>query len=412
MALTRVTSQVLDSNAVSSAKLANNAITSRNLSNLTIELRHLAPSANVAALHADLSGNVNTLQANLNTTTGNINIVQGNVAAAEANAASATGNTIRLFANVQSNVLAVTSNTVQLLANLNQTSTNVAGIISGSTPFTGQVTMNDDLIITGNLIINGDTTTANSINMIVEDRMMMLANSVSGSPSADVGMLFNRGNQGNAAFFYDESAKSFAVADTKDPSSNTTLSPVTLGNLAVGTLKFNGADLATAIADNRSGAVSTVFATNLTASRALSSDSSGKIAVATTTLAELNHVNGVTGGIQTQLDTKDTVANVFATFVRLNANINVLQDNVNTVQGNVTNSIILEPFMNVNTATGTSNVFFTGKNITTDDNVMTVTLDGVVQSNLEFVYHHSNDTIQFKDASIPAGVIVTIFTLT
>ena len=47
------------------------------------------------------------------------------------------------------------------------------------------------------------------------------------------------------------------------------------------------------------GGASTITSSNLTASRALSSDVSGKVAVATTTLAELNFVNGVTSAIQT-----------------------------------------------------------------------------------------------------------------
>ena len=47
----------------------------------------------------------------------------------------------------------------------------------------------------GNLVVNGDTTTANSVNLVVQDRIIMLANSVAGAPSADVGLLFNRGNQ-------------------------------------------------------------------------------------------------------------------------------------------------------------------------------------------------------------------------
>ena len=67
--------------------------------------------------------------------------------------------------------------------------------------------------------------------------------------------------------------------------------------------------------------------------------------------------------------------------------------------------------LNVNVALGTSNVFFVGQNTTSDDNVLTVTLDGIVQSNSEFVIHHSNDTIQFKDASIPSGTKVTILSM-
>jgi len=52
------------------------------------------------------------------------------------------------------------------------------------------------------------------------------------------------------------------------------------------------------------GAATTITTTDLTASRALVSNSSGKVAVATTTSTELGYVNGVTSAIQTQIDSK------------------------------------------------------------------------------------------------------------
>lgn len=52
------------------------------------------------------------------------------------------------------------------------------------------------------------------------------------------------------------------------------------------------------------GGASTIVTSNLTASRALVSDASGKVAVATTTAAEIGFVNGVTSAIQTQLNAK------------------------------------------------------------------------------------------------------------
>ena len=54
------------------------------------------------------------------------------------------------------------------------------------------------------------------------------------------------------------------------------------------------------------GGATTITTTDLTVSRALASNASGKVAVATTTLAELNFVNGVTSAIQTQIDGKQT----------------------------------------------------------------------------------------------------------
>lgn len=52
------------------------------------------------------------------------------------------------------------------------------------------------------------------------------------------------------------------------------------------------------------GGVSTILTSNLTASRALASDASGKVAVSAVTATELGYVSGVTSAIQTQLNGK------------------------------------------------------------------------------------------------------------
>ncbi|MCD7805449.1 MAG: hypothetical protein LUH03_09990 [Oscillospiraceae bacterium] len=57
------------------------------------------------------------------------------------------------------------------------------------------------------------------------------------------------------------------------------------------------------------GAATTVTTSNLTASRALVSNSSGKIAVSSATLTELSYLSGLTGKVQTQLDKFTTWAN-------------------------------------------------------------------------------------------------------
>lgn len=56
---------------------------------------------------------------------------------------------------------------------------------------------------------------------------------------------------------------------------------------------------------NISGAASTITANNLTASRALISDSSGKVAVSAVTSTELGYVKGVSSSVQTQLNGKE-----------------------------------------------------------------------------------------------------------
>jgi len=52
------------------------------------------------------------------------------------------------------------------------------------------------------------------------------------------------------------------------------------------------------------GGASTITSSNLTATRALVSDGSGKVSVSTVTSTELGHLSGVTSAIQTQLDAK------------------------------------------------------------------------------------------------------------
>ena len=374
MALTRITSTVLESNAVSAEKMANGSLTTRLYGIKSIEAKHLAASANAASI----TTNVNILQTNINVVHANVvaaeaNIISANTAMASNSAAndfltytsliSAINDTTNNVQTVSSNVVqvetrrianiagavstittadltasralvssgsgkvaisAVTSTELgyvdgvtsaiqtQLTAGVTNTNTvhanvvaaeaNIAGVLAGTKNFTGGVTMGDDLVIQGNLTVLGDSVTANTINAVIQDRFLLLANSATGAPSADIGIFMNRGNEGNAALFYDESAKSFTMAETRDPDSNVVISPTGLANLAVGTLKYNGADLNTAITDNRSGAVSTVYKDDLTASRALASDSSGKIAISAVTSTELGYLDGVTSAIQTQLD--------------------------------------------------------------------------------------------------------------
>jgi len=406
MALTRVTSTVLEANAVSAEKMANSSLTTRLYGIKSIEARHMATSANAFSL----TTNVNLLTANLNQTSANI-------AAAALNVSLVTGNTVSLLANVNLNAANTVQLQINLKANVNSVKSNVdaaeaniAGILDGST-FTGQVNMADDLIIQGNLTVLGDSISANTINSVVQDRFILLANSVTGAPSADVGIFMNRGNLGNAAIFYDESAKSFTLAETRDPDSNVVISPTGLANLAVGTLKYNGADLNTAITSNRSGAISTVYKDNLTVSRALVSDGSGKVAVSAVTSTELGYLDGVSSALQTQLAGKIAItasaANDFVTFQRLNANINVVSGNVAVGLSRKVNVAA-----SVTGAGSGNNVFFVatpaGGNPTAIDNI-SVSINGIMQTKTtDYIYTAGTGAVTFKDALIPDGLIVQI----
>jgi hypothetical protein len=455
MSLTRVTSTVLDANAVSAEKLANSSIVSRHLADAVVLLRHLSPAANTQAIVAGVVANTNLLQSNINSVTGNVNIVQSNVNAAQANVVLVRSNldsyatfantTLDTKANVSTTYFAALANDFAtytiLYANINSVQSNVYAITNGSTAFTGQVTLNDDLIIQGNLTVLGESVTSNSINQVINDRIVMLANNVTGAPTADVGFLFNRGTQGNAAIYYDEGLRSFTLADTRDPATNVSIHPITFSNLKLGileattvnspTINYNGTSIDTAITANRSGAISTVYATNLAVDRAVVSDASGKLAISAVTSTEVSYLDGVTSAIQTQLDTKiattDSASNDYITYTRITANVNAVQGNltssmtqmtanVNLVQDNVTaitgGVVTLVPFTNTNVSTATSNAYFVGKNIANYSNIISVTVDGIYQAPIiDYAANFANNTVQFTDSALPAGLTITITSL-
>ena len=75
----------------------------------------------------------------------------------------------------------------------------------------------------------------------------------------------------------------------------------------VGTLQTNVNNVQTALTSKQDtvvGGASTITADNLTANRALVSNSSGKVAVSAVTSTELGYLDGVTSNVQTQLNKK------------------------------------------------------------------------------------------------------------
>ena len=76
---------------------------------------------------------------------------------------------------------------------------------------------------------------------------------------------------------------------------------------SVGTLQTNVNNVQTALTSKQDtvvGGASTITEDNLTASRALVSNSSGKVAVSNVTSTELGYLDGVTSNVQTQLNKK------------------------------------------------------------------------------------------------------------
>ena len=107
---------------------------------------------------------------------------------------------------------------------------------------TSEVTFGDNVTVTGNLTINGDTTTVDTTNLTVTDPLVKYAQAYTGT-AYDSGIIITRGNgsatnTANRGFIWDASAQEFATiaANTED---GTTAGNVTINdyvNLHVGAL--------------------------------------------------------------------------------------------------------------------------------------------------------------------------------
>ena len=92
-----------------------------------------------------------------------------------------------------------------------------AGSIVGSL-FASNLTMTSDVLITGNLQVQGSTSysTLASTNTYVNDPLIVLNNGATGSNSKDIGLVFELGDDTNQMMIWDESASEFALASTSE----------------------------------------------------------------------------------------------------------------------------------------------------------------------------------------------------
>ena len=85
-----------------------------------------------------------------------------------------------------------------------------AGAITGATTVAAQ-----DLTLSGNLTVNGTTTSVSSTNTTISDTLIELQSGLSGANSSDIGIILERGTTGDNGFMgWDESEDKFAFSTT------------------------------------------------------------------------------------------------------------------------------------------------------------------------------------------------------
>ena len=198
------------------------------------------------------------------------------------------------------------------------------------------VTTAGNLSVTGDLTVSGTTTTVNSTTITVDDPIFTLGGDTApgSDDNKDRGIEF-RWHNGSAAklgfFGFDDSTGYFTFIP--DASNSSEVFSGTQGTIDVANIRLDDEGLilngtavtATAAELNYvdgvtsniqtqlnakqatiTGAATTIDDADLTASRALVSNASGKVAVSAVTSTELGYLDGVTSAIQTQLGTKVT----------------------------------------------------------------------------------------------------------
>jgi hypothetical protein len=121
------------------------------------------------------------------------------------------------------------------------------------------LTYGSDLTIAGNLTVQGNSTAIDTTITTIEDPVIVLASTQTGTPAVDIGFIGDRGDETNIAFVWDESAQEFVTVYTNTSETNTTVAITGYANARVGNMIVGGT---TSLAGNVIGAAN--FTGNVT----------------------------------------------------------------------------------------------------------------------------------------------------
>ena len=314
-----VTSGKLADGAVGTAKLATDAVTTAKIADAQITTALIATDAVTAAKIADNSVNI----ARLNVSDGSAGqFLQTN------------GSGTMSFATAIDDSVSGTNLTATLAALSTNEAENVHGsgstnIIIGSGTNTPNVQVTGDVIVDGDLMVSGTTTTVNSTTVTIDDPVFTLGGDT--APSADdnkdrgIEFRYHDGTSAKLGFFgYDDSSREFTAYI--DATNNDEVFSGTLAAAKFGTV--NAGIITTSITLGGTAITSTAAELNIldgvTASTAELNKTDGLTASTTelnimdgvtATTAELNYVDGVTSAIQTQINSKQPTITGAATTI-------------------------------------------------------------------------------------------------
>jgi len=214
---------------------------------------------------------------------------------------------------------------ITILGTTQSTSKDTGAIVTeGGVGIEKNLYVGGNAVITGDLTVDGTTTTLNTTTLDVEDINITINKGGNDALSEGAGLTIDRtGTKGSIVYAAALASRFRAGALASEVEIATVSHTQTLTNKSIDAdantiTNIDNADIkvgaAIARAKLASGTAYRVLANDvggvvgenpaITASRALASDANGQIVAAATTAAELGHVSGVTSPIQTQLGTK------------------------------------------------------------------------------------------------------------
>ena len=206
--------------AASTVTLEGDVTGTANVSSGTITISTTIAS-NSVALGTDTTGNfVNDITAGTGVTVthtpaeGSSPTVAIGQAVGTSDSVSFVGLTLSGDAAVNGGDVTTTATTASLF-NANATTLNVGGAATTVSigANSGNTTVNNNLIVTGDLTVEGTTTTLNTATLSVEDNIVLLNKNVTGSPSLDAGLEIERGTSANVGILWNETSDLWTITN-------------------------------------------------------------------------------------------------------------------------------------------------------------------------------------------------------
>ena len=145
-----------------------------------------------------------------------------------------------------------------------------------------------NVIIKGNIDIEGSQTTVDTTNLTIEDPIIILSRNNSTPSDIDSGILINRGAANNAAFYWNEGEDVFKAVTTTSNGTGTTIADTGLANIRVNTTPANANDATSkSYVDSQ---ISGVASFNLK----VAGDDSAQVVIGSGNTLQFSGTNGIT----------------------------------------------------------------------------------------------------------------------